>query len=131
EPLHRRNAAARLALVERALAGARGRLLDVGCALGDFPAAATAHGFEASGVEVSAWARQRAIERHGLEVHPSLEAAVAGREGTFDVVSFFQVLEHMPRPDEALALARRALVPGGLLVLETWDASSLVARVAG
>src|SRR5205814_10058518 len=48
--------------------GRRGRLLDVGCALGDFLVEARASGWDVEGVEISSYAAQRARER-GLKIH--------------------------------------------------------------
>jgi SAM-dependent methyltransferase len=45
------------------------------------------------------------------------------------VVTFFQSLEHLPSPVEALAEASRVLQPGGAVVIETWDIGSVTARI--
>jgi SAM-dependent methyltransferase len=130
EGAHRANARARLAALRRA-GLERGRVLDVGCAVGFFLDEARAAGFAGSGVEVSPWARARARERFGLEVAPDLEEVAASVPGSFDAVSVAQVLEHSARPDRLLRAVARALAPGGLLFVETWDRGSLVARLVG
>ena len=43
----------------------------------------------------------------------------------------FQVLEHLPDPAAALAEIRACLRPNGMLLIETWDRGSLVARLFG
>ncbi len=49
----------------------------------------------------------------------------------YDVVSMIEVIEHLPKPAEALALAARLLKPGGLLLLTTGNLSSPIARLSG
>jgi SAM-dependent methyltransferase len=127
EALHRRNAVERLARVSQRLGpSADGRrILDVGCAHGYLLDQAVATGWEAVGVEVSPYARAEAQER-GHQVVASLEALP--HHADFDVVCFFQVLEHLPDPAHALSAAASRLRHGGLLVVETWDRTSRTAR---
>ena len=130
EELHRRNAKARLALIAGQGSEA-GRILDIGCALGFFVHEAQQAGWEAVGVERSQWSAERAREAFSLRVVPSMDELLVAEGESFDVVSFFQVLEHMRDPVAALRQAHALLRPGGLLVVETWDRSSAVARLMG
>lgn len=107
----------------------RGRWVDVGCATGHGLAAARARGWSGVGVEASTWAAQRARAR-GFEVVAALDDVPWGA-GSVDAVCFFQSLEHLPDPAAALASAARLLRPGGVVVCETWDRHSRLARVAG
>ncbi len=125
ETFHRRNARARC----RLLPPAAGSLLDVGCAAGFFLDEARRLGWRISGVEPSPWASAEARRLTGAEIHDSMRAAHVAEAGCHDAVTFFQVLEHLPRPAEALAGARACLRPGGLVIVETWDRGSLVARL--
>lgn len=125
ERLHRLNARDRLGRI-RLRRSAPGTLLDFGCAAGFFLDEARQAGWEVRGVDCSPWAREAAA-RFGLQVAPDWPADGA----RFDVVSLFQVLEHLPQPREALAAARERLTPDGTLILETWDRGSLIARLCG
>ena len=132
-PLHQRNARRRLTFVEAHAprAGHVRRFIDVGCASGYVLMEARTRGWHPVGVDISDWVRAIA-EGRGLRVERTLDAVIAAAEDEpADVVSFFQSLEHMPRPDVALRQARELLRPGGILVLETWDAESRVARLMG
>lgn len=127
-PLHERNAERRLALVHRHYSGPSGDMLDVGCALGFFLQRAKQRGWRTVGLDISPWARRRAAQRFGLDVRADLRSCT---DESFDVVTAFQVLEHMPHPASALAEIYRCLRPGGLLVIETWDRQSWIARLFG
>ncbi len=131
EPLHRRNSSARLDLIERERGGRGGTLLDVGCAFGFFLDEARARGWKVDGVEVSPLVADAARRRFVLNVVPELAEVAAARPATYDVVTVFQVLEHVSRPDDVLRLVGRCLRPGGTIVIETWDRASLVARASG
>jgi len=117
--------------VARALGPARGRsLLDVGAYCGYFLEVAREAGWRAEGLELSRWAAARAREA-GFEVHgvPLRELARGGAR--YDVVTMWDVLEHLPDPREEVEAARQLLRPGGELHLSTIDTGSLVARLLG
>lgn len=127
-PLHERNAERRLALIRRHYSGHSGDMLDVGCATGFLLHHAKQRGWRTIGLDISSWARRRAAQRFGLDVRADLRSCT---DESFDVVTAFQVLEHMPHPASALAEIYRCLRPGGLLVIETWDRQSWIARLFG
>lgn len=128
EPLHLDNARRRMEFIPRLQPGTTGTLLDIGCAVGFFLEHARRCGWSVEGVDVSAWARERARERFGFGVQPTLEDEPAS---SFDVITAFQVLEHTPDPERVLRQVHRCLRPQGALVIETWDRSSTVARLFG
>lgn len=107
-----------------------GSLLDVGCATGSFLSLAKASGWRCSGVEVSAFAAQQARERTGCEIFCGrLEDAPFPR-ASFDVVTMWDLLEHLPDPLQGLQIARGLLKPSGLLLVNTPNENSLLRRVA-
>jgi len=115
--------------VERALPG-RGRLLDVGCATGLFLEVARDAGWSATGLELSAFAAGRARAR-GFEVIATPLESTEWRGEPFDLITMWDVIEHLPDPGAAVARARALLRPGGHLAVVTPNAASLHARVAG
>ena len=128
--LHRRNAAARLRFLGAAIRPDRpADAVDVGCASGYVLDVYRDAGLRPHGVDVSAWARERAVAR-GHDVHATLADALAAAPD-LALVSFFQVLEHLPDPDAAVAEAAAALPAGGVLAVETWDRLSRIARLSG
>src|SRR6185369_7011708 len=100
------------------------RWLDLGCAYGFLVAEACGGGFRAAGVDVSPYALRRAAS-DAPDAAGRLARAYVERlpfaDATFDVVSAFDVLEHLHEPDPALAEVRRVLRPGGVLVGATPD----------
>ena len=117
--------------VIRALGAPEGRrLLDVGAYCGYFLEVARERGFRAEGLELSHWAAEHARSR-GFPVHrePLEERALSGDR--YQVLTMWDVVEHLPDPREELEAAHRLLVPGGRLFLSTIDTGSLVARLLG
>ena len=115
--------------MEKRLGEANGRsLLDVGAYIGVFVETAAAAGWQACGVEPSEWAAKMA-QQQGLQViHGTQDAPeLAGKQ--FDVVTMWDVIEHVADPSAEIAKAFNLLEPGGWLVVHTMDIDSLMARI--
>ncbi len=107
------------------------RLLDVGANLGLFVREASTL-FRASGIEPSESVVEWARREVGADVEVgSIEGGIERFHGQMDVVTLFDVLEHLPDPDRALQQCHRLLRPGGHLFLTTPDAGSLMSRLLG
>ena len=123
-------AAAKLAWVSR-YAAPGSRLLDVGANYGHFVGCA-AERFEAIGIEPSiravqwAHAHLQAPVQVGSISHDNPEFA-----GRFQVITLFDVIEHLDDPRGAIERCRRYLAPGGRLFITTPDTDSVVARLLG
>jgi len=96
----------------------RGRIVDVGCAMGHFLGYAQGEGWDAIGVEPSAWAAEEGRRRYGLTIHTTTLEEAPIEPGSCDVVHANHVLEHVPDPVRFLSAARRLLKTGGRLVVE-------------
>jgi 2-polyprenyl-3-methyl-5-hydroxy-6-metoxy-1,4-benzoquinol methylase len=107
------------------------RLLDVGCATGDFVEVARARGYSAEGLELSNWSCSIARGR-GLTVHQESLAGFAAHEtARFDVVSLIGVIEHFPDPRAEMANLAALVRPGGVVVIWTGDSAALLPRALG
>jgi len=107
------------------------RLLDVGCATGFFLEAAAGRGWTVQGLEASAYASAHAREQLKLPVlHGSIEDPPPGLASA-DVVTLWDCIEHLRRPDQALMRIRELMAPQGVLVITTGDFGSLIRRVTG
>lgn len=108
-----------------------GRILDVGCAGGQFLDAMAKKGWRATGVETSLDAVSYAREQLNLDVfHGELEAANF-EDATFDLVTMWHVLEHVHAPRATLLELARITRPGGLLFLTVPNPQSVEARLFG
>ncbi len=116
------------------LGEAQGRTLEIGCGAG----ANFAH--YPAGAQVTAFDLRPERVRFAARARTPIPLSVADAErlpwpdGTFDTVAATLVFCSIPRPDAALAEARRVLRPGGLLLLvehvtshQTWLARTQAA----
>jgi SAM-dependent methyltransferase len=111
-------------------APAKGRLLEIGCGRGHLLALALARGWDARGVELGSTREHLLPEVRDRVLLVESEADYARLDGgTADVLCSYQVFEHLVRPAESFREWARTLRPGGLMVLDTPDASSLGARL--
>lgn len=103
------------------------RLLDVGTAFGLLLKAARAAGWQASGVEVAPDCALEAARISGASVACG-DFVSTPLEGPFDVITMFDVIEHFRDPAAAVRRAWELLEPRGLLIVETGDIATPVAR---
>jgi SAM-dependent methyltransferase len=117
-------------VVRRLGPGGGQRLLDVGAYCGYFLDVAREHGYQPEGMELSRWAAERA-RALGFPVHSDTLTDLAERHARYDVVTMWDVIEHMGDPRAELEAVFTLLAPGGRLYLSTIDAGSLTARLLG
>lgn len=109
----------------------RGRLLDVGCATGLFLHEMQRAGWNTVGVEPNETAAAYARRRFDLPVYMGTLRGAQLPSGSFDVVTFWDVLEHLHTPWQDLIEANRLLAKGGLLVIRIPNLESAGARLFG
>lgn len=109
--------------------GSDAAVLDFGCGAGYFVKAAAEFGFDAAGVEASSRLRNFSRDTLGLHIHEKLDDV----KESFDVVSAFDVVEHLP-PENSRELLRQLLSllkPGGIFAGNTPNVNSLNVRLLG
>jgi 2-polyprenyl-3-methyl-5-hydroxy-6-metoxy-1,4-benzoquinol methylase len=125
----RKTFAGRLRRLERFIKP--GRVLDVGCAAGFFLYEAQQRGWQVEGLDVSTFAVGYARKRFGLAVRQGSFTEVEYPAGAFDLVTLWDVIEHVPDPKAYIEQAARMLRSGGVVALATPDVDSLPARFTG
>ncbi|HEX2680290.1 MAG TPA: class I SAM-dependent methyltransferase, partial [Candidatus Dormibacteraeota bacterium] len=125
EPARRKMFARHLARIESVVRV--GKILDVGCANGDFLKVARDRGWQVFGADPSA--ARADVEAAGIPLVGNTVLDAAVKVGSLDAVTFWDVLEHVADPVANLARARALLKPGGVVVLTVPDSANLVARV--
>ncbi|RPI24731.1 MAG: class I SAM-dependent methyltransferase [Acidobacteria bacterium] len=116
----------KVGLIEQFKTG--GRILDVGCADARFLLALDGNRWDRTGVELS-----EPTVALVSEVFPKL-TLIAGdiysprlTPSSFDVVTFWHVLEHLPEPEKVLRRVKELLRPGGLVFISLPNLDSLQA----
>ncbi|NWF64079.1 MAG: class I SAM-dependent methyltransferase [Chloroflexi bacterium] len=110
-----------VAAVKRQFPVAGKKALDIGCGGGLFLSKLKAEGAEVTGIELSDTRAYYAATRHGFEV---IKRAIENEYwqslyGTFDIVSMWDVIEHVNYPLATLQHAAKMLKPGGVLFVDT------------
>lgn len=125
---HRVGMAKRCRTIEQLCQG--GRLLDIGCGAGAFLRAMQARGpWNVIGLERDQKAVKLARDS-GLDVHWG-DIATSNLAGAFDVITLWDVIEHLERPRDILRRIAGWLAVDGWLILRTPDAASRQARWFG
>ncbi|NLN69807.1 MAG: class I SAM-dependent methyltransferase [Chloroflexi bacterium] len=93
-----------------------GKILDVGCATGIFLNEMQKGGWECQGVEPDQTAVNYAYSRFGLDVFCGTLEEANLPTNTFDVVTLWDVLEHVYDLNTTIKEIRRVLKPGGMII---------------
>jgi len=108
-----------------------GRLLDIGCATGTFLRGARNHGnWDLYGVEINEHAAQVA-RMHGINVRLGTLEQSGFEDAFFDVVTLWDVLEHLHNPASTLREIYRIIKSDGILVIRVPNAISWDAKIFG
>lgn len=109
----------------------KGRLLDVGCAFGYLLKIAQSDGWEVAGLDASLHAVNHAQTKLQLPVQHSDLSEIPFPDHSFDIITMWDVIEHLPDPLNVLRSCWATLKPGGLFSIITPDCSSFSARWFG
>lgn len=103
----------------------RGKLLDVGCATGFFLKAAKDDAWDVKGVEISAEMSKLAMDNFELDVVTGTLESARFPSNYFDVVTLWDLIEHVPDPTSTMLEVNRILKKNGLTVIRTINFKSL------
>jgi len=114
----------------RSVVGSDARnLYDIGCGDGLFLQSASEQGFDIQGLEPMDKAREQAQKKLGCEI--DAQPFASSPAGGFDVVTAWQVIEHIEKPGDLFDQVHKNLKPGGLFAVSTVNLESWQARLFG
>lgn len=120
-----------VSMLRRSTGSANGlSVLDIGCSSGLFLDEARKAGFAVKGAEISPESSAFAHDHFGLDVHTGDWRDAGYADASFDVVTLFDVIEHLTDPQAELEAIIRLLKPGGLLLQSTPDIDGLSPRLS-
>lgn len=108
-----------------------GRLLDVGAACGIFVKVARDAGYDACGIEPSVWMCKVAKDYYNVSVLPAVLEEAKFADNSFDIITMWDVLEHILDPMRTLKEVKRILRPGGLLLINCPCIDDPLAKIFG
>ena len=92
------------------------KLLDIGCGTGDFLQEAKSKGWEVKGIEPNKDARAIANSKTNNQVF-DVDELLNFKENSFNVITLWHVLEHLPKLNEQADLFKKLLKPNGALII--------------
>lgn len=97
------------------------RVLDIGCFNGFFVAALRHGGFDATGIDFNKRAIAHGKQTYGLgdAIGTQTIEELIARGERYDVITMFEVIEHLEEPAAVIDAAKTLLKPGGLFVVST------------
>jgi len=108
------------------------KILDVGSAGGAFLEAALKHGFKnVEGIEPSEQLYEKATKRNLKIFNGDLKEFIKKTDKKFDLVCYWDVIEHLADPKKELELSKKILKDDGLLLINFPDIGTLQAKLFG
>ncbi len=112
-------------------AASPGTMLDIGCATGQFMAAMHDRGWEVKGIELSDYAAEYGRNTLGLSIETGTLEDVTFPDDSFDLITLWDVFEHVNDPQKTLAEITRILKPGGILAMSLPNPTCFEAKLFG
>ena len=107
------------------------KVLDIGCAAGAFPKAAQDLGFSVVGVEPSKFLCEYGKVKYGLDLRQGVLNEQNFIEGEFNIISMFDVIEHLVQPGVVLDEIKRVLHTEGHLIVNYPEYDSWPRKLLG
>ncbi len=107
----------------------RGRLLDFGCFKGNFCNFMKQKGWEVTGVDISKEAIDYGKNKLGLDLYCGELEKVNFSKNSFDLITMWGVIEHLPDPRRIIGELKALLKHQGLMVIKTQSQNSLLTLI--
>ena len=105
----------------------KGRILDIGAGVGDFLAVCKNDGWQTTGIEPSEKAKNIAIKK-GVSFVDNLSEL---KNNSFDVITMWHVLEHVPNLENQISELKRLIKPNGTIIIAVPNFNSFDANYYG
>ena len=102
-------------------------LLDIGCGSGTFLDVCKQNGWQVEGVDPSPFSSKSVLENYNIEVHQGDFNKIKFNK-TFDVITLWGVLEHVPNPITTIKKVKKLLKDDGMLVFEVPSADCFISE---
>ena len=111
----------------------KGKILDIGTAGGSFLKVARDNGWIVEGIEPNKWLCGWGLKNYGIKIRQGtlFDKKNKFKSEEFDVITLWDVLEHVTNPKETLQECNRITKKNGLLVVNYPDIGSFVAKSMG
>lgn len=120
----------KLKLLEK-IQGGKGRILDIGCGLGLFVKGAASMGWIAHGVDFDRDLVEYGKKTFNLNLHCGELEKAKFPDKYFDVITMYNLLDHLREPIKFLKEVKRILKDGGVIYLNVHDAGGWKAKRYG
>lgn len=105
-----------------------GNILDIGCGTGEFLNICKKAKWNVLGIEPDVDARKMAIENYNIDVKEETELKNL-TDVSFELISMWHVLEHVPRLNERMEEIKRILKNDGIIIIAVPNCNSLDAKI--
>jgi SAM-dependent methyltransferase len=105
-----------------------GKILDIGCGTGEFLSTCKDAKWKTIGIEPDVDARAMAIKNYGLDVREESELKNL-KDDSFEIISMWHVLEHVPKLNERIIELKRLIKPNGIIIIAVPNCSSFDAKL--
>ncbi|MDD5650614.1 MAG: class I SAM-dependent methyltransferase [Candidatus Nanoarchaeia archaeon] len=109
----------------------KGKILDVGTAGGSFLKVAKDNGWQVEGIEPNKWLCDWGNKNYGIKIKQGTIFNHKFKKDEFDVVTLWDVLEHVTDPKKTLEEVNKIMKKNGLLVVNYPDIGSSVSKLMG
>ncbi len=105
-----------------------GKILDIGCGTGEFLKLFKDAKWQTTGIEPDPDALKMAVKNYGLDIKQEVEIKNL-ETASFDVITMWHVLEHVPKLNERIEDLKRLIKPNGIIVIAVPNCTSLDAKI--
>ncbi len=109
----------------------KGKVLDIGTANGSFLYIAKKKGWEVEGLELNRWLCEWAKKNYGITIHSKTLFEKEYSKESFDLVTLWDVLEHVPDAKKMLEECHRIIKKEGHIVINYPNIGSWIAKIMG